>query len=199
MAGSTRRYDPPHTVARPDRQITAGRESYTPRVTLGRRQACFGGAALFASLASAPSAGAAIAPASRRARSRSPAKSSRAAAGCSCRATARAPGVCSSSCTASAKPRAKRSGSAPGRIVTESARRYERLRKPPVRRTLSDAVYLTDTRLAELDRELERAPFRGFAIACPFTPNVFRAGPTAAVLDRYASVARGRRRARARA
>jgi pimeloyl-ACP methyl ester carboxylesterase len=64
---------------------------------------------------------------------------------------------------------------------------YERLRKPPIRRTLADAVYLTDARLSELDRELERAPFRELAIACPFTPNVFRAGPTGAVLDRYAA------------
>jgi len=64
---------------------------------------------------------------------------------------------------------------------------HERLRRPPVRRVLSDAVYLTDERLAELGRELERAPFRGLAVACPFTPNVFRAGPTAAVLDRYAA------------
>ena len=62
-----------------------------------------------------------------------------------------------------------------------------RLRRPPVRRVLADAPYLTDERRMELDRELERAPFRGMAFACPFTPNVFRAGPTALILDRYAT------------
>lgn len=60
----------------------------------------------------------------------------------------------------------------------------ERLRQPPVKRILTDAVYLTDARLSELGTELERAPYRGCAVACPYTPNVFRAGPTA--LDRYA-------------
>jgi predicted esterase len=64
---------------------------------------------------------------------------------------------------------------------------HARLRHPPIRRVLSDAEYLTTERLSELDRELERAPFRGLAVACPFTPNVFRAGSTAAVLDRYAA------------
>jgi pimeloyl-ACP methyl ester carboxylesterase len=63
----------------------------------------------------------------------------------------------------------------------------ERLRRPPVKRILTDATYLTDARLAELGSELSRAPYRGCAIACPYTPNVFRAGPTAVVLDRYAA------------
>ena len=64
---------------------------------------------------------------------------------------------------------------------------HERLKRPPVRRVLPDAEYLTDARLAELDGELARVPFRGLAIACPFTPNVYRVGPTGAVLDRYAT------------
>jgi len=64
---------------------------------------------------------------------------------------------------------------------------HERLRRPPVKRILTDAVYLTDARLAELGTELERAPFRGLPVACPFMPNVYRAGPTGAVLDRYAT------------
>ena len=64
---------------------------------------------------------------------------------------------------------------------------HARLRHPPVRRVLTDAVYLTDARLAELERELARHPFRGLAVACPYTPNVFKAGPTQAVLDRYAA------------
>lgn len=64
---------------------------------------------------------------------------------------------------------------------------HGRLLRPPVRRVLDDAVYLTDARIEELERELQRNPYRGFAVACPFTPNVFRAGPTPAVLDRYAA------------
>jgi poly(3-hydroxybutyrate) depolymerase len=63
----------------------------------------------------------------------------------------------------------------------------ERLRRPPVKRILTDATYLTDARLAELGSELSRVPYRGCAIACPYTPNVFRVGPTAVVLDRYAA------------
>jgi pimeloyl-ACP methyl ester carboxylesterase len=62
-----------------------------------------------------------------------------------------------------------------------------RLGAPPVARTLTDVVLLTDARLAELNRELAREPFRGFAVACPFTPNVFRQPSTAKALDRYAT------------
>lgn len=60
-----------------------------------------------------------------------------------------------------------------------------RLARPPVVRTLSDANFLTDTRLAELNAALAREPFRGPAFACPFTPNVFKQPSTAAALDRY--------------
>ncbi len=62
-----------------------------------------------------------------------------------------------------------------------------RLGTPPVVRTLKDVVLLTDGRLAELNRELASEPFRGLAIACPFTPNVFRQPSTAQALDRYAA------------
>ena len=156
-------------------------------MTLGRRQACFGSAALFASLVGAPSAGAAE------------------CAGFETR-TLEIPGE---KLARRCRLLVPRDGSRPRRVLvllhglgeTKSetlglgawteryglCEAYERLQKPPVRRTLTDAVYLTDSRLAELDRELDRAAFRGFAIACPFTPNVFRAGPTATVLDRYAT------------
>ena len=62
-----------------------------------------------------------------------------------------------------------------------------RLRRPPIERTLKDARYLTDARLKELNTELERAPYRGLVLVCPYTPNVFRQPSTAAALDRYAA------------
>jgi predicted esterase len=62
-----------------------------------------------------------------------------------------------------------------------------RLRRPPVARTLKDAVYLTDERIALLNAELEREPYRGLVFVCPYTPNVFRQPSTAAALDRYAA------------
>jgi hypothetical protein len=64
---------------------------------------------------------------------------------------------------------------------------HARLSNPPVARTLGDAKFLTDERLAVLNRELGGAPFRGVALACPFTPNVFRQPSTATALDRYAA------------
>jgi hypothetical protein len=64
---------------------------------------------------------------------------------------------------------------------------HARLSRPPIARTLSDVKYLTDERLAALNHELGVAPFRGLALACPFTPNVFRQPSTAAALDRYAA------------
>jgi len=62
-----------------------------------------------------------------------------------------------------------------------------RLRQPPIVRTLPDVTFLTDERLAELNAELARDPFRGVALACPFTPNVFKQPSTAGALDRYAT------------
>jgi hypothetical protein len=46
-------------------------------------------------------------------------------------------------------------------------------------------VLLTDERMAELREKLANQPFQGFAVACPFTPNVFRQPSTAEALDRY--------------
>lgn len=64
---------------------------------------------------------------------------------------------------------------------------YRRLSSPPI------SALLPDKRLydAELGRSindgLARAPFRGFAIACPFTPNVYKAPSTDLALERYAT------------
>jgi hypothetical protein len=62
-----------------------------------------------------------------------------------------------------------------------------RLRRPPVVRTLPDVVFLTDERLAELNASLAQEPFRGVAVACPYTPNVFKQPSMAGALDRYAT------------
>lgn len=61
---------------------------------------------------------------------------------------------------------------------------YERLRRPPLRRTLERRPYFSEERRAELNRGLAAEPFRGLALACPVTPNPYRAGPQS--LDRYA-------------
>ncbi len=64
---------------------------------------------------------------------------------------------------------------------------HARLRRPPVVRTLKDAVYLTDERLRDLNEALARHPYEGLVVACPFTPNVFRQPSTPAALDHYAA------------
>lgn len=61
-------------------------------------------------------------------------------------------------------------------------RAYERLRAPPIERTLARQRYLTDEHLAELNAALAERPFHGLALLCPVTP---RAGG-ARDLDRYA-------------
>ncbi|WP_394838344.1 hypothetical protein LVJ94_15700 [Pendulispora rubella] len=48
---------------------------------------------------------------------------------------------------------------------------YGRLRHPPVTRT-SRREDMTDARLAEINAQLGAKPFGGFAIACPYLPNV---------------------------
>lgn len=63
---------------------------------------------------------------------------------------------------------------------------YHRLRHPPLVRTLRRARYLTDRHLAELNASLRRAPFRDMVIACPVTPNPYRARSASRLLDRYA-------------
>ena len=63
----------------------------------------------------------------------------------------------------------------------------ERLRGPPVVRTLKDVTFLTDERLSEINATLAREPFRGIAVACPFTPNVFKQPSLPMALERYAA------------
>ncbi|HEY6560748.1 MAG TPA: alpha/beta hydrolase-fold protein [Polyangiaceae bacterium] len=63
---------------------------------------------------------------------------------------------------------------------------YERLASPPLTRTLPKARYLTDARLAELNRDLRERPFAGFWLVCPTTPNPQRLPPAERTLTRYA-------------
>nr|WP_153819141.1 hypothetical protein [Polyangium spumosum] len=62
---------------------------------------------------------------------------------------------------------------------------YARLARPPVART-SKRLDFTDAHLRVVNDELARAPFRGFVIACPYTPNVNKAKNPRAALDGYA-------------
>ena len=61
----------------------------------------------------------------------------------------------------------------------------ERLANPPVTRNMTAPVLLTDDRLAELNAGLAGEPFHGLAVACPYTPNVFRQPSPPTALDRY--------------
>ena len=63
---------------------------------------------------------------------------------------------------------------------------YARLRRPPVGHTSRQLGLLPDARLAALNASLAAQPFRGMAIACPFTPNVARLANVEAGLDAYA-------------
>jgi len=62
-----------------------------------------------------------------------------------------------------------------------------RLANPPVGRTVTQPVLLTDARLGELNRGLAEEPYGGIAVACPYTPNVFRQPSTPLALDRYSA------------
>lgn len=62
---------------------------------------------------------------------------------------------------------------------------YERLRRPPIERTLPKAGYLTDERRAELNRSLAERPFEGLLLICPVTPNPYKPGPAERILDDY--------------
>jgi predicted esterase len=61
---------------------------------------------------------------------------------------------------------------------------YNRLHAPPIEAL--GARHWTATALAKTNAELAERPFGGFAIACPYTPNVYRARSRRAALDRYA-------------
>ena len=63
---------------------------------------------------------------------------------------------------------------------------YERLRRPPVARTLKRQKYLTDERMTSLNASLAARPFRGLVLVCPVTPNPSRLQPASRTLDRYA-------------
>lgn len=62
---------------------------------------------------------------------------------------------------------------------------YERLRHPPIARTLSRVRYVSDERLEELNRSLDERPFEGLMLICPVTPNPRKPGPAARTLDDY--------------
>jgi iron(III)-salmochelin esterase len=65
---------------------------------------------------------------------------------------------------------------------------YERLLKPPVLRANAKYRYWTDALLTGVNAQLRERPFRGIAIACPFTPNVYKAkAGRKLTLDRYAA------------
>jgi pimeloyl-ACP methyl ester carboxylesterase len=65
-------------------------------------------------------------------------------------------------------------------------RAYERLRRPPVERTVPKHRYLTDVRRDELNATLSERPFEGFSVVCPVTPNPWGASSDRR-LDRYTS------------
>jgi predicted esterase len=64
---------------------------------------------------------------------------------------------------------------------------YARLRRPPVTRSTRAADLFPDARFAEINAALAAQPFRGMAVACPFTPNVARLPNPEAALDAYAA------------
>ncbi|APR76670.1 Hypothetical protein A7982_02017 [Minicystis rosea] len=64
---------------------------------------------------------------------------------------------------------------------------YARLRRPPIAHTSRQLNLLPDARIAELNTSLAAQPFRGMAIACPFTPNIGKLANAEAAYDAYAS------------
>lgn len=63
---------------------------------------------------------------------------------------------------------------------------YARLRRPPVGRTSRATNLLPDARIAEINAALAADPFRGLAVACPFTPNIGKLSQPDAAYDAYA-------------
>src|SRR6187402_2744626 len=64
---------------------------------------------------------------------------------------------------------------------------YARLCSPPVVRSRPREPSLSDARLAEINRDLEQAPFPDLILVCPFTPNVWKQQPSDVFLERYAA------------
>lgn len=62
---------------------------------------------------------------------------------------------------------------------------YDRLRRPPVART-SKRPDLSDDRAAAINAQLDRRPFRGLVVACPYTPDVGKLADRERALDDYA-------------
>lgn len=61
-----------------------------------------------------------------------------------------------------------------------------RLRNPPVVRE-RPGHYFSDERLRDVNTKLNERPYRGSVVVCPYTPNVYKEGSTAAAIDRYAA------------
>ncbi len=64
---------------------------------------------------------------------------------------------------------------------------YARLRRPPVGRAWRSGNLFPDARLAQINARIAAQPFRGMAVACPFTPNVSKLPSPERALDAYAS------------
>ena len=65
-------------------------------------------------------------------------------------------------------------------------RAYERLRRPPVERTLPGQRYFTEAHLERVNADLTKRAFGGLVLVCPVTPNPQKVGPASKTLDRYA-------------
>ena len=63
---------------------------------------------------------------------------------------------------------------------------YDRLCRPPVAPLDRRNRYWTPVGLSGVNERLSQQPFRGLAVVCPYTPNVYKARPRAALLDDYA-------------
>jgi enterochelin esterase-like enzyme len=64
---------------------------------------------------------------------------------------------------------------------------YDRLREPPIEPLYEKSRYWKKKRLKEVNELLADQPFRGLALACPYTPNVYKSPlGRKAVLDKYA-------------
>jgi pimeloyl-ACP methyl ester carboxylesterase len=79
---------------------------------------------------------------------------------------------------------------------------YERLLRPPVVATETRARFWDQPRLKEINDALAAKPFGGIAVACPYTPDFFKAMDRVKMLDDYADwivrevIPRARREAR---
>jgi hypothetical protein len=65
-------------------------------------------------------------------------------------------------------------------------RAYDRLCEPPVKPLAKIGRYWRPERLAAVNQQLEGRSFGGMLIACPYTPNVYKARSRKAMLDDYA-------------